>query len=122
MARVEDNGFGRRLKRLYEEAKKEDPKMNQQKFADKCGMSRSIFKSYLDSGHDPSGTNILSVAQACNVSTDWLLGLSKTRNRNIALERHSGIEFFTEEEIADIRDSFQQSAIDENISRSFDET
>ena len=230
MARVEDNGFGRRLKRLYEEAKKEDPKMNQQKFADKCGMSWSIFKSYLDSGHDPSGTNILSVAQACNVSTDWLLGLSKTRNRNIAyetackelhfsektikalsqisksiyqeaydyffscefrqlemllhylkkyvdlershyiiedtmpeksdkhiepgsherlnsdtiminesdleqlylynatrefhnvLERHSGIEFFIEEEIADIRDSFQQSAIDENISRSFDET
>jgi len=96
MARVEDNSFGRRLKRLYEEAKKEDPKMNQQKFADKCGMSRSIFKSYLDSSHDPSGTNILSVAQACNVSTDWLLGLSKTRNRNIALERHSGIEFFTQ--------------------------
>lgn len=45
-----------------------------------------------------------------------------TREFHNVLERHSGIEFFTEEEIADIRDSFQQSAIDENISRSFDET
>lgn len=86
MAQVEDNGFGRRLQRLYDEAKQVNPKLKQQEFADKCGMSRSAFKSYLESVHDPSGTIIRSVAQACNVSADWLLGLSKTRDRNKAYE------------------------------------
>ena len=37
----------------------------------------------------------------------------------ITSERHSGIEFFTEEEIAEARDTFQRSAIAGNISRSF---
>jgi len=37
------------------------------------------------------------------------------------LEHHSDIEFYTDEEIAKIRDSFQSSAIEENNSRSFDE-
>ena len=45
-----------------------------------------------------------------------------TREFQNTLESHSGIEFFTEEEIAEVPDSFQQSAIGENISRSFDET
>ena len=40
----------------------------------------------------------------------------------ITSERHSGIEFFTEEEIAEARDTFQRSAIAGNISRSIDET
>ncbi len=41
-------------------------------------MERSTFYNYL-SGNIPSAYNLMKIAKAMNVSTDWLLGLSKAR-------------------------------------------
>ena len=59
---------------------KEESGLNWKKMSDKCGFSKSNFCYWARSGNLPSGYCLTQIANAFDVSVDWLLGLSEERN------------------------------------------
>lgn len=59
--------------------------MTLQEFADKLGMSRATVGFYSAGQRIPDALGVKTIAEKCNVSADWLLGLSdvKTTDENI---------------------------------------
>ena len=53
--------------------------MTLQEFADKLGMSRATVGFYAAGKRIPDALGVKTIAEKCNVSTDWLLGLSETK-------------------------------------------
>ena len=53
--------------------------MTLQEFADKLGMSRATVGFYAAGERIPNALGVKTIAEKCNVSTDWLLGLSETK-------------------------------------------
>lgn len=74
--------FHKHLYDLFTEARIKRPRLTQEEFANEIGISLPCLKSYLNRKHDPSGSNLRSIAKACNVSVDWLLGLQETRHQD----------------------------------------
>ena len=54
--------------------------MTLQEFADKLGMSRATVGFYAAGKRIPDALGIKTIAEKCNVSADWLLGLSKVKS------------------------------------------
>ena len=52
------------------------PERGQNEFAEKLGFSQSTVNSWCIGRTMPNSFALICIAQACNVSTDWLLGLS----------------------------------------------
>lgn len=50
--------------------------MSNKEFAELLGMSRQTVGFYLNGDRIPDALGILRIAEKCNVSADWLLGLS----------------------------------------------
>ena len=50
--------------------------MNQKELAEKLGISPSTLNGYEKGNHDPKSAGLIGIAKACNVTTDYLLGLS----------------------------------------------
>ena len=61
-----------RIRELMEDASQRD-------FSDKIGVKQTSLSRWLTAGQDPSASTIRLIATACNVSADWLLGLSDER-------------------------------------------
>ena len=73
-------------------------------FAGKVGLSRQTMGFYLNGDRIPDAETLVRICEKCNISSDWLLGLSGDRNRqpcavdelglssnavqNIAIHRH----------------------------------
>lgn len=53
--------------------------MTLQEFADKLGMSRATVGFYAAGKRIPDALGIKTIAEKCNVSADWLLGLSEIK-------------------------------------------
>ena len=53
--------------------------MTLQEFANKLGMSRATIGFYAAGKRIPDALGIKTIAEKCNVSADWLLGLSETK-------------------------------------------
>lgn len=54
-------------------------------FSKLCKVSRSAMKNYLD-GRLPQSDQLISICRACDVSADWLLGLSDVSNPSAELK------------------------------------
>lgn len=55
---------------------REYAKLSQKELAKKLGISPSTLNGYEKGNHDPKSTGLIKIAEICNVSTDYLLGLS----------------------------------------------
>ena len=55
--------------------------MNVTEFAEKVGLTRQTMGAYLNGNRIPDSLLLKQIAQECNVSADWLLGLSGDRKR-----------------------------------------
>lgn len=55
--------------------------MTLQEFADKLGMSRATVGFYAAGKRIPDALGIKTIAEKCNVSADWLLGLSEIKSQ-----------------------------------------
>lgn len=53
-----------------------DSQLSQRLFAEKCEISEASVCRYLRGQHLPSVLEVIKIAQVCNVSTDYLLGLT----------------------------------------------
>lgn len=72
--------FATRLKQL-----REDMGLTQKDFADKVGFTQATLSAYENNPKNPSLSILINIAKKCNVSLDWLCGLSdkKTNDDNI---------------------------------------
>lgn len=73
--------FATRLKQL-----REDMGLTQKEFAEKVGFTQATLSAYENNPKNPSLSIMINIAIKCNVSLDWLCGLSdrKTNNDNIS--------------------------------------
>ena len=96
----QNNSLTGRLNQLLEESG-----LSQDKFAKKCTLSLAALKNYITSEDPriPNTESLLKICNACNVSADWLLGLSDVRT--VSADMRSICEFsgLTEEAIKKIR-------------------
>lgn len=64
--------------------------MSNTEFAEFLGMSRQTVGFYCNGDRIPDALAVADIAQKCNVSTDWLLGLSEFRSKE---DYHNANEF-----------------------------
>ena len=64
----------------------------QLEFADKIGCSRATYNHYENGNRHPDDTIIREICKAANISADYLLGLSNTKNPALhAISRETGL-------------------------------
>ncbi|WP_434683176.1 helix-turn-helix domain-containing protein [Bacillus sp. PM5] len=68
------NTFGKKLKCLREEKKKEDSAWTQTYVANKLGVARTTYTAYENDTKQPPMETILKIANLFSVSIDFLLG------------------------------------------------
>ena len=69
------SSFGSRLQELFR------PNETQEEFGKRVGINRNTIASYLkNKDKKPDTDQLIKISRACNVSTDWLLGLSDVRS------------------------------------------
>ena len=76
--------------------------MTLQEFADKLGMSRATVGFYAAGKRIPDALGVKTIAEKCNVSTDWLLGLSKNKCANSEIQaicKYTGLNQSSVEEL-----------------------
>lgn len=55
--------------------------MSTTEFAEKVGLSRQTMGFYLNGDRIPDAETLLRICEKCNISSDWLLGITNDRNR-----------------------------------------
>lgn len=68
----------------------------QKEFADELGMSRATVAFYCAGDRVPDALTLRDIAEKCNVSVDWLLGLTDAKSRNITLQNACNYTGLTE--------------------------
>ncbi|MDA2701384.1 helix-turn-helix transcriptional regulator [Bacillus cereus] len=68
------NTFGKKLKYLREERKKDNVKWTQTYVANQLGVARTTYTAYENDTKQPPMETILKIANLFSVSTDFLLG------------------------------------------------
>ena len=63
--------------------------MTLQEFADKLGMSRATVGFYAAGKRIPDALGIKTIAEKCNVSADYLLGLTDIRSQDVNIQKFS---------------------------------
>ena len=85
--------FGSRLKNL-----RIQNKLTQGELARKIGVTKSVISAYENDLRLPSYVTLVSISKAFNVTTDFLLGVENTDNRQII-----DLSGLTDEEISALR-------------------
>lgn len=78
--------FSTRLKELRNELK-----LTQKQFAEKIGFTQATLSAYENNPKSPSLDIIMDIATKCNVSLDWLCGLSDKKSSSNEIETYSEI-------------------------------
>ena len=61
--------------------------LNNTDFAEFLEMSRQTVGFYLNGDRVPDALNLIKIAKKCNVSADWLLGLTNARSQDIDIRQ-----------------------------------
>lgn len=67
--------FSKRLKEL-----RNDMNLTQKQFSEKIGFTQATLSAYENTPKSPSLDIVIDIAEKCNVSLDWLCGLSDKKN------------------------------------------
>lgn len=60
--------------------------MTQNEFADMVGLSRATVGFYHHGDRIPDAAVLLKIAEECDISVDWLLGLSDAKTRDATVQ------------------------------------
>lgn len=94
--------------------------MTLQEFADKLGMSRATVGFYAAGKRIPDALGIKTIAEKCNVSADWLIGLSDVKSLDTDCKivcRYTGL---SEESVVKLNEASNQKNGPNIISMFFD--
>ena len=80
--------FSQRLKEL-----RTNMNLTQRQFSQKIGCTQTTLSAYENTPKSPSLDIIIDIAEKCNVSVDWLLGLSDNVSNNEITSYKQIIEF-----------------------------
>lgn len=86
-------------KRITNARKKLD--MNQKELAEKCGITEATLSRYENELREPKGEVVVKIANALDVSTDYLLG--RTDNRNLTVKDEKSIKNDLKKMMTDLR-------------------
>lgn len=85
--------------------------MNQAKFAEVLGISRTSVCLYESGTRIPDALILRKIAQKCHVSADWLLGLSDVKSTDTDMQRVCGYTGLSEMAVYSLQaDRFQASS------------
>ena len=71
-----------------------DSKMTQKEFSEFIGISQQTLSGYENGKMLPSLEVVKDIAQKCNISCDWLLGISKQKSMKKDFELYSDLMSF----------------------------
>ncbi len=74
------------------------------------GLSRQTVGFYCNGDRLPDAQILRDIAERCNVSTDWLLGITDVKNRNAEIQQicnHTGLSQVSVEKIRNLRQNNQ---------------
>jgi transcriptional regulator with XRE-family HTH domain len=72
--------------------------LSQKELAEKIGISPSTLNGYEKGNHDPKSIGLIKIAQTCNVTTDYLLGLTDVPNRVVTSYDENMLKLDTDDE------------------------
>lgn len=88
--------------------------MTLQEFADKLGMSRATVGFYSAGQRIPDALGVKTIAEKCQVSADWLLGLSNAKSADIGMKgtcNYTGLSEVAVKNIIDTKSTDQNQDI-----------
>ena len=94
--------------------------MTLQEFADKLGMSRATVGFYAAGKRIPDALGIKTIAEKCNVSADWLLGLSAVKSLDTDCKSVCNYTGLSEESVFKLNEASKQKNGPNIISMFFD--
>ena len=102
---VTNEGFNERIKKLFHEGE------TQEQFAQRVGLNRNTVAKYKNTEKRtaPDAGVIISICQACNVSADWLLGLSEVMSPDPTLQAACAYTGLSEDAVESVRDKVNHS-------------
>ena len=75
-------------------------------FADFLGLSRQTVGFYCNGDRLPDVITLIQIAEICNVSTDYLLGVTDIKSTDVDIQKACGITGLSEDAIYILQDSF----------------
>lgn len=78
--------FSTRFKKL-----RDDMNMTQKEFSDYIDLSQQVVSGYERGISSPALDTLVHIAKQCNVSTDWLLGLSERKENDLQTETYADV-------------------------------
>ncbi|GEM_PF-1181986 len=75
-------------------------------FADFLGLSRQTVGFYCNGDRLPDVITLIQIAERCNVSTDYLLGVTDIKSTDVDIQKACGITGLSEDAIYILQDSF----------------
>lgn len=121
---VENNKRNKVFEKRFNELRGD---LSQAEFADKIGLSRPSIGYYENGNRVPDISTLKRIAETCNVSADWLIGLSDMRAGNaddMAIEKRLGLSedaIKTLERLNGVKKTTMDEYLDEVPSAVFEE-
>lgn len=78
--------FAKRLRQLREEMR-----LTQKEFSEKVGCTQATLSAYENTPKNPSLDIVQDIARKCDISMDWLCGLSDKKNQKTYINTYSDI-------------------------------
>lgn len=91
-----------RLPKFTERFRKLQGKQSNTEFSDFLGISRQSVGFYLNGDRVPDALTLAKIAEKCEVSTDWLLGLSDIRSKDYDVQQICKATGLSEESITEL--------------------
>ncbi len=93
-------------------------------FAKKIGLSRQTVGFYLNGDRIPDSETLIQICRSCNVSADWLLGLTDVKNPALEMQAMCSYTGLCEEAISNLhtesKDAEAISGLNSLLSSDFD--
>lgn len=76
------SSFHQKINWLFDRAKDNDYRLTQEQYAEKIGTSKNALRGWLKGAGEPNSNGLCKIAEAENVSVDWLVGYSDDQQKD----------------------------------------
>lgn len=91
--------------KFYIKEAREQARYSQKQLAEIIGVAPNTFHGYESGKHDPKSDQLIKIARACNVTVDYLMGLSDDPHKTSDRKKASDADFSAPEEGISLEES-----------------